>query len=528
MDSRRDASGSQESPRTEPRASSSRLLLSTVIESFPWAALAEDAERRIVALNDAFFRIFLDHVDPATLLGSDSRTLWQRSGLSEEDALSLSMELRAEQQGLPRGERMRLSDGRVIERDYVALRGDGGASVGHLWLYSDVTSEHRAEEYQNTIRKMEAVGRLAGGVAHDLNNALTAILGHASLLGMELGDRPDLAESVAEIQTASERAAALARNLLAFSRKQILQPRRVDPTDVARRVEELLRRIVNKDVELTVQVPARTAAVSVDPIKLEHALLHLAMNARDAMPFGGALSLRLEYRGITAAEAPSYPFPISPGTYAVFSVADTGTGISEEIRGKVFEPFFSTKPRHQGTGLGLSTVYGFVKQSEGFVWVESEEGKGAVVHIALPVADDPVERTSATGPMASEHRGPRPATILVAEDEPAVLAVILRGLEERGYRVVPARDGVEALAILTGGERPIDLLITDVIMPRMGGAELAQRAHELRPSMPIIFTSGYSGDVHRYLQNAPEQFRLLEKPFRSSDIVRVVEQSLAG
>jgi signal transduction histidine kinase/CheY-like chemotaxis protein len=527
---RREAVGSDQAPTPETPNAPPRggLLLATVIESFPWAVLAEDVDRRILAVNAAFSRLFLAGADSHALLGLDSRAVWQRSGLAEDDALSLSPESHVQQQVPVRGERIHLSDGRLIERDYVPLRADSEAAAGHLWLYSDMTSERRAEEYQHTTRKMEAVGRLAGGIAHDLNNALTAILGHASLLGMELDDRPDLAESVSEIQIASERAAALARNLLAFSRKQILQPRRVDPAEVVRRVEELLGRILNEGVELTVDLPRQTSTVRVDPIKLEHALLHLAMNARDAMPSGGALSIGLEYRSISADEVRSYPFPISAGRYAILSVADTGTGISDEIRGKVFEPFFSTKPRHQGTGLGLSTVYGFVKQSEGFVWVESEEGEGAVVHIALPVSDDGAERAEAATPPPSEQRGERPATILVAEDEPAVLAVIRRGLEERGYHVLAARDGVEALEILDRAEQQIDLLVTDVIMPRMGGAELAQRAHELCPRMPVIFTSGYSGDVHRYLQLAPDQFQLLEKPFMSADILRVVEDMLAG
>ena len=195
------------------------------------------------------------------------------------------------------------------------------------------------------------------------------------------------------------------------------------------------------------------------------------MNARDAMPEGGRLSLQLEHRDINLAEAQTYPFPIPPGPYAIVSVSDTGAGISAEIRGKVFEPFFSTKPRHQGTGLGLSTVYGFVKQSEGFVWVGSQD-EGASIYIALPLLRGSDKGPAAVGYTASLARNDRPPTILVAEDEPAVLAVIRRGLEERGYHVLGAVDGVEAIGILEHGSDPIDVLITDVIMPRMGGVEL--------------------------------------------------------
>jgi signal transduction histidine kinase/CheY-like chemotaxis protein len=505
------------------------VLTNPVVECFPWALFAEDAERRIVAVNRLFCSFFLVDVDPDALVGCDSRALWDGPLVRPEaECLTHSVEDRVREREAVRGELIRLADGRVLERDYVPLRGADGAAIGHLWLFTDVTVERRTEEYQNTVRKMEAVGRLAGGIAHDLNNALTAILGHASLLGLELGDRADLADSVNEIQSASERAASLSRNLLAFSRKQVLQPRRVDPAEVLRRVEGLLGRILNADIALVVGLPPRAGAVRVDAVKLENALLHLAMNARDAMPAGGSLSLSLEYREVGAVEAPSYPFPIAPGRYAILSVADTGSGISDEIRGKVFEPFFSTKPRHQGTGLGLSTVYGFVKQSDGFVWVESVAGSGAVIHVALPLlGDGEAPDVDADPRMPSVRRGERRARILVAEDEPSVLSVIRRGLEERGYDVITAGDGVEALEVLERDPHQIDLLITDVIMPRMGGAQLAQRAHEIAPQMPVIFTSGYSGDVLKYLEDAPLQFQLLEKPFLSADVVRLVEETLA-
>jgi hypothetical protein len=523
-------SGHSEGSRTQgssPRTSFD-VLTNPIVECFPWALLAEDAERRIVAVNRLFCSFFLVDVDPDALVGQGSRALWDGPLVRPEaECLTHSVEDRVRERQAVRGELIRLADGRVLERDYVLLREADGAAIGHLWLFTDVTVERRTEEYQNTVRKMEAVGRLAGGIAHDLNNALTAILGHASLLGLELGDRADLADSVTEIQSASERAASLSRNLLAFSRKQVLQPRRIDPAEVLRRVEGLLRRILGDDVALVVDLPASAGAVRVDVVKLENALLHLAMNARDAMPAGGRLSLSLEYRKISAVEAPSYPFPIAPGRYAILSVADTGTGISDEIRGKVFEPFFSTKPRNQGTGLGLSTVYGFVKQSDGFVWVESVAGSGAVIHVALPLLGDGEAPDVDADRMPSVRRGERSARILVAEDEPSVLSVIRRGLEERGYDVITAADGVEALGVLERDPRPIDLLITDVIMPRMGGAELAQRAHEIAPQMPVIFTSGYSGDVLRYLEDAPQHFHLLEKPFLSADVVRLVEEALA-
>jgi signal transduction histidine kinase len=503
------------------------VLVNPVVESFPWALLAESPDRRILAVNRRFCALFLGDAEPDSLVGSNSRAAWKETPELDAEGLTRSVEVRVTEGVAVRGELIPLSDGRLLERDYIPVRDGDGGLLAHLWLWSDVTTERRAEEYQLTTRKMEAVGRLAGGVAHDLNNALTAILGHASLLSLEVGERPELAESVSEIQTASERAASLARSLLAFSRKQVLQPKRVDPADVVRRVQLLLSRILGSEITLEVHVPAEPALVRVDAIKLENALLHLAMNARDAMPSGGRLSLALEHRDIGAEEASSYPFPIQPARYAIFSVSDTGTGISDEIRGKVFEPFFSTKPRHQGTGLGLSTVYGFVKQSEGFVWVGSREGRGASIHIALPILRSAEPSKALPDETAEGHgRGDRPPTILVAEDEPSVLRVIRRGLEDRGYRVLPAGDGVEAIGILERSKELVDVLITDVIMPRMGGVELAQRAHQLAPHLPVIFTSGYSGDVHKYLQGAPQHFRLIEKPFMAAEVVRVVQETL--
>jgi signal transduction histidine kinase/CheY-like chemotaxis protein len=524
----RERERSQDSP--EEKGSREPVLdafVNPVVESFPWAVLAENAERRVLAVNRRFCALFVGDVDPETLVGSESRDLWCGKPATDVACLADSSTLRVDEGAPITGEVLELLDGRTIERDYVPLRGADGKPVGHLWFYSDVTSERRTEEYALTTRKMEAVGRLAGGVAHDLNNALTAILGHASLLSLELGDRPELTESITEIQTASERAAALARNLLAFSRKQVLQPRRVDPADVVRRVQLLLGRVLSDQIELVVTLPAQPATVRVDAIKLENALLHLAMNARDAMPSGGQLSLGLEHREVSSESASGYPFPIAPGHYAVFSVADTGSGISEDIRGKVFEPFFSTKPRHQGTGLGLSTVYGFVKQSDGFVWVGTQQGHGAAIHIALPLVRAESSQTSAGTVSAGAHRGDRPPTILVAEDEPSVLAVIRRGLEDRGYVVLTAADGVEAVAILERSHEKVDLLVTDVIMPRMGGVELARRAHQIAPYLPVIFTSGYSGDILKYLQEAPQRLRLVEKPFLAADVVRAVQETLA-
>jgi len=395
-----------------------------------------------------------------------------------------------------------------------------------LAMARNLTERNRLEEQLLQAQKMEAIGRLAGGIAHDFNNVLTAIMGHAALLSAELKDDGPAAEDVRQIQDSAERAASLTRHLLAFSRQQVLQPERVDAGMAVRRTEGLLRRLIGEDIHLDVDLPAGGAHVLIDPGKLEHALINLAVNARDAMPHGGRLSLVLRGVELGEEEVARFPFPFMPGPYALMSVSDTGTGIPEPLRSKIFEPFFSTKPKDKGTGLGLSMVYGFVKQSGGYVWVDSAEGEGSTFHIALPRVGPPgAEDEPET---AGSEPGNGKGTVLVVEDEPSVLSVVRRALADRGYHVLEGRDGFEALDVLRRHQGDLDLLVTDAVMPRMGGLELARRVRAEGRNVPILITSGYSSEVVAAMESLGGVVRFLEKPFSAGDVGRAVGRMTGG
>jgi two-component system cell cycle sensor histidine kinase/response regulator CckA len=517
----------EEAGRAAEEHASRRALFARLIESLPSAAMVETAGGGVLAVNQSFCELFAPGESPQSLVGRQRRQILEGAQrlFSDPEGFEERVEEILQDGSVVTQEIIRLADHRMLSRDYVPVAGEGGAVAGHLWLFKDVTGERPAPNRMRLPPRLEAVGRLAGGVAHDLNNALTTILGHVSLLGHEVGDHSYLAESVSEIHKAAERAATLTRGLLAFGRRQALQPRAIDPGVVLERVEAALRGTLGEDIELRVEVDPAPATVRVDAAKLEHALLNLGKNARDAMPRGGTLSLALRQVEVSPPDAARYPFPFVAGRYAVFSVADTGTGIPEEIRPKVFEPFFTTKS--EGSGLGLSAVYGFVKQSGGYIWVEGHNGSGSVFLVALPL-EIGGSAAEAVAPVEPERIEARPvATILIAEDEPSVLAMVERALSQRGYRVLAARDGVEALDVLRRHAAPVDLLVTDANMPRMGGMELVNRVRELLGDVPVLITSGYSGDVVRSLAEFGGDTRLLEKPFLAGDVAEAVDEMLA-
>lgn len=498
------------------------------IESLPWAVLTEAPDGRVRAANRAFCEAFDLADEPEALEGLSAEAVWQRAAAATADASGFLAEMRAhaaERRSATR-EPVVLGDGRTLLRDSVPMRGADGALVLHAWLFADVTQEMREAEERQQVRNLESVGRLAAAVAHDLNNALTAVMGHASLLEMELEGEAERMESVREILRGAQRAGALTRRLLAFGRRQLLQPRLTDPVTVVRRVEEVLSRMLGPKVELELRLPEEQAALRVDEQKLESALLDVANNARDAMmPDGGRLLLELTY-GLLPERRRSAAAVHSDRRWAVFSVVDTGPGIPEEIRAHVFEPFFSTKARHEGAGLGLAAVKGFVDQSGGLVWIEDGSG-GTTVRMALPLAT----ASDALGAEA-ENDAPRAeqsssaATILVAEDEPSVMTLLRRTLEDGGHTVLTAPDGVEALRVLDLHGRDVDLLVTDVTMPRMDGLELARRVRERIPGVPILLASGFPADVVRGMDVPLAGARLLEKPFLASDVLRAVDEML--
>jgi signal transduction histidine kinase len=378
----------------------------------------------------------------------------------------------------------------------------------------------KSEEELRHSQKMEAVGRLAGGVAHDFNNLLTAIIGYAELIATRASSNTLAKQNAELIRKAGEQAAALTRQLLAFSRKQILQPKVIDLNELVVEMEKLLRRVIGERFDLQSQPHAEIGRVKADPSQIEQVVLNLGVNARDAMPRGGKLIIRTENVRLDRTAASQLSASLRPGEYVMLSVTDTGAGMDEETMSHIFEPFFTTKGPGKGTGLGLATVYGIVRQTGGGISVESEPGKGSIFRIYLPQVSAPVDFTKSL-PLPVE-KSDNFETVLVVEDEDIVRELVCEVLEEQGYNVICARDGVEALTVAEAFDATIHLLVTDVIMPHMNGHELAGKLSSLRPDMKVLYVSGYSdNDIGDHGVLDP-RFELLQKPFTPQTLARKI------
>ena len=390
----------------------------------------------------------------------------------------------------------------------------------------DLTSRRQLEEQLRQAQKMEAVGQLAGGIAHDFNNLLTVILGHAGLMVDELSDRDPLRESAQEIRDAGDRAAAMTAQLLAFSRRQVLAPALIDLNDLVTNIERLLRRMIGEDVVLETTLLPGLGQVLADAGQVEQVLMNLAVNARDAMPDGGSLGITLAEETIDgrSPSSPSSRSALAPGRYVTMSVTDSGTGMTAETRAHMFEPFYTTKGMDKGTGLGLATAYGIVRQSGGDIGVESTLGEGTTFKVYLPRLDHETAAARPT-PVISRMRPPATETLLLVEDEAAVRRLTRRVLEERGYRVLEAADGNEALTISRRHGGPIHLLLTDVVMPRMNGRELAAIFSAERPEARVLYMSGYPDDS--VLQaGLGGQVPFLQKPFTPDGLAAKLRDAL--
>jgi PAS domain S-box-containing protein len=387
----------------------------------------------------------------------------------------------------------------------------------------DLTDRRRLEEQLRQSQKMEAVGQLAGGVAHDFNNLLTAILGYCNLCLEEMPEDTSIRPDLEEIRSAGERAAALTRQLLAFSRRQMLQPQIVDPNDLIQQTEKLLRRLISEDVELVTSLADDLTTVRVDPASMEQVLINLVVNARDAMPSGGRVTIETANVELDAAYAMSHA-TVVPGRYVMIAVSDTGHGMDAATRARVFEPFFTTKEQGRGSGLGLATTYGIVKQSGGYIWVYSEPGHGTVFKIYLPPADGRMRRRLADATGTDDvRRGWE--TVLLVEDEDAVRVLAREVLRRHGYTVLEARHGLDALRVAERHPDAIHLMITDVVMPHMSGRDLAERLGAARQEMKVLFMSGYTDHaaVHRDLTPGSA---FLQKPFTPDIFARKVRTVL--
>jgi CheY-like chemotaxis protein len=372
---------------------------------------------------------------------------------------------------------------------------------------------------------MEAVGRLAGGVAHDFNNMLTIISGYSGLLLEHPATIEPLRGYVDEIRNASGRAASLTRQLLAFSRQQVLAPRVLDLNAVVSNIQKMLKRLIGEDIDLVTALGEGLWHIMADPGQLEQVLLNLAVNARDAMPDGGVVTIETTNVKMDTAAAKAH-FPLKPGPYVLLTFSDTGIGMDAEIQARIFEPFFTTKETGKGTGLGLATVYGIVKQSGGYIWVYSDVGKGTTFKIYLPRTDLELDDSDPGRTRVETQRGTE--TLLLVEDEDSVRELVRNVLRESGYRVLEASRGAEALELSELFAGRIDLLVTDVVMPGMSGRELARRLVSSRPQIKVLYISGYADNAVWYPGGLDAGGAFLQKPFSPEALARKVREALSS
>ena len=389
--------------------------------------------------------------------------------------------------------------------------------------YRDVTDRKRLEDQLLQSQKMEAVGRLAGGIAHDFNNMLSAIVGFSHMIIGDLREGDPILGDMHEIAAAAERAAQLTRQLLAFSRKQVMQPRVLDLGAHVREMDKMLRRLIGENIELVVETASGLDLVKVDPGQIEQVILNLVINARDAMPNGGKLVIETANAILDQSHANDH-VGVAPGSYVMLAVRDTGQGMDRHVRERIFEPFFTTKEGGRGTGLGLSTVLGIVQQSGGHIWVYSEPGQGTTFKVYLPRCQERLPSVPIRSSRAPSLRGHE--TILLVEDEEVVLTFASRALRRQGYSVLEARNGDEALLIAERHPKVVDLLLTDVVMPRMSGPELANRLKARRPELIVLYMSGYTEDANVHDGVLDSDVELLEKPLRPELLLSRVRELL--
>ena len=506
---------------------------------------AEDALRK----SESMFRLLFAH-NPLPTWVFDSETLRflqvndaavRKYGYSHEEFESMTvLDIRPASERAALGETLRRwtgdgqhqthwkhlsKDARIIEAEIISHRLEYAGRSVYLVVAQDIGERHQLEEQLRQAQKMEAVGRLAGGVAHDFNNLLMVIKGHTELLMRDLSSSHHAARKIEQIDRAADRAASLTRQLLAFSRMQVLQLRVMSLNNVVEEMGKLIPRLIGEDVELVLRTAANLGAIRADASQMEQVIMNLAVNARDAMPHGGRLLIETANAELDRAYSNSRPV-VQPGEYVLLAVSDTGIGMDQETQARIFEPFFTTKEQGKGTGLGLSTVYGVVKQSGGFIWVYSEVGKGTSFKIYLPRVDQPVEKS---GPPQLYPEAPRGnETVLLAEDEQDVREVAREFLESGGYTVIEASHGQEALRVAAQHPGDIDILVTDMVMPGMTGQQLAAGLQQRRAGLRVIYMSGYSEHAATEAAQSVSTARLLTKPFTRNAILRAVREVLGA
>jgi PAS domain S-box-containing protein len=415
-------------------------------------------------------------------------------------------------------------DGRHIKVEInTRLIYQDGSPVGAQGIGRDITDRRALEERLRQSQKMEAVGRLAGGVAHDFNNLLTVIQGYSELMLNDLRPSHPMHDELLEIKKAADRASSLTGQLLTFSRQQVLAPKVFDLNAVVSNMDNLLRRLLGENIEFLTRLHPALGRMKADIGQLEQVIMNLAVNARDAMPRGGRLVIETSNAALDSTFAVQH-HGVVPGDYVMLCVSDTGLGMDRETQTRIFEPFFTTKEQGKGTGLGLATVYGIVKQAAGYIWVYSEPGRGTTFKLYFPLAEVGSEPAELVSTASAKYFGIE--TVLLVEDEDGVRALVRQVLQKQGYKVLQASSGAEALAISDQRTEPIHLLLTDVVLKQMSGRELSEILVARRPKMKVIFMSGYTDDavVHHGVMSQSTAF--LQKPFTTQALVKMLREVL--
>ncbi|HXG10727.1 MAG TPA: response regulator [Gemmataceae bacterium] len=507
--------------RTEQQLAESEARLASIINSAKDAIIVAADDQRITLFNPAAEQMF--RCPAAQALGQPlSRFLpWQSgsdSGNGSRPAEMLAFPLRAGNRGVR-------ADGQEFPLEASVSSAPIGGREFYTIVVRDITEKKKLEAQLLHAQRMEGIGMLAGGVAHDFNNLLTIITGYTELLLLNPGQDEQSRNLIQEIRQAGERAAALTRQLLAFSRKQILTPVVLDLNSLVIELEKMLRRLIGEDIELVSSLDPELVPVKADPGQIEQVLINLVVNARDAMPTGGHLTIETRNVAYDVSNARRHP-EVRSGRYAMLAVTDTGCGMDEKTKARIFEPFFTTKEVGKGTGLGLATVYGIVKQSGGHIEVYSEVGLGTTFKIYLPGAEEGEPSGTSAACLFPVPRGTE--TVLLVEDEEGVRTLGRIALQSHGYTVLEARTGEEALAVARQHQAPLDLLVTDVVMPKMGGRQLAALLTAAQPTLRVLYLSGYTDDAVFRHGVLPAGVAFLQKPFTPTTLARKVREVLDG
>ena len=504
----------------EKRSEQTLSLLRTTLEATADGILVVDLAGRIALYNQRFVEMWRM---PAELLKSGDghpALAFIAEQLQDPATYLETVEGTGRASAEERSMVLHFRDGRIFE-SYSGPQRLGTEIVGRVCCFRDITTQQKLERQLNQAQKMEAIGTLAGGVAHDFNNLLTVINGYSTLLVRDLHGEGELAANAQLILDAGNRAADLTRQLLAFSRRQVLEPQVLELNELIRNFEKMLRRLIREDISIEMELQEALGSVRADPGQLEQVLLNLAVNARDAIEGRGKITITTAETELEESFLQQHPGSL-PGRYVMFSVADTGCGMNEEVQAQVFEPFFTTKEPGRGTGLGLATVYGIVKQSAGYITVESTPGRGTLFSVYLPRVEAVPLPAAAPEPSAAAGGG----CLLLVEDQREVLQLAAETLSLRGFTVITAASAEEAMGRFSSRKVPIDLLVTDVVMPGLSGLELAERLRKEVPSLPVLYISGYS-DIHSQPAYSPapgEAF--LQKPFTGETLVAKVQEML--